>query len=130
MKNISYIYLLILLLAMIAAGWYLFNRWIKAPGTQFTLNPAPTKKDLSGLPQGIYPLEKGSKTKEVALLQMILNKMGETLQVDGIFGDRTLAALNRKTGLQKVNQTFFTNLLQGRRDELIQLARDKYKVIL
>ena len=44
-----------------------------------------------------FPLKEGSKGKQVAALQRFLNDSGESLSVDGVFGNKTKNAVSKKT---------------------------------
>ena len=44
-----------------------------------------------------FPLKVGSKGKQVAALQRFLNDSGESLSVDGVFGNKTKTAVSKNT---------------------------------
>lgn len=69
---------------------------------------------VDNLPLVGFPLKKGSIGMNVSTLQAYLNSKGASLDVDGIFGNLTLAALKQYTGLSEVSQTYFnTNIVTG-----------------
>lgn len=65
-----------------------------------TTTQSGTKKNT------IFPIEYGDRGTSVSMLQQALNDVyGAGLQVDGIFGQKTLAACKKYLGVEKVTYT-------------------------
>lgn len=115
-------FVIILVLAAVGVGGYFIYRRFKGSDDAAGSENDDTGQAVSGssvrdyltVPCG-YPLKKGSKGKQVADIQRALNKVkGKTwkvLTVDGIWGDKTDAALKGYCNAAKgTNYTTSTNL--------------------
>jgi len=62
-----------------------------------------TKTQTGATKNNIFPVEYGDRGSSVSMLQQALNDLyGAGLQVDGIFGKKTLAACKQYLGVEKV----------------------------
>jgi peptidoglycan hydrolase-like protein with peptidoglycan-binding domain len=121
---LKYWYLIVLGLLAIAAGIYFYSRKKEKElsvesSTTPTPTPAPTPtpgQTSSTTAPTVQPIDynlvlsRGSRGREVSLLQSYLNNIGENLQVDGIFGALTETSLKNRTGYSSITLNQFRAL--------------------
>lgn len=115
-KNIL---ILVLVLVLIFIIYLIFSKKSSTSTEDQTKNDSSNifsniTQTVTNTVSGSFPLKKGSFGKNVTTLQNYLNSKGATLVPDGAFGNLTLAALQKYTGLSEVSESYFnTYVLTG-----------------
>lgn len=86
-----------------------------------TSSSSPSANSFGSLPNGSFPIAQGQKSKKVYLLQEALNQFGGSLTIDGDFGPKTLAELNKQYNVNQVS----TQLANQMKTKLIDLNKAK-----
>ena len=89
--------LIVVVLIVVIVGVFIYRKSLKPNET-----PTPPSVKTSGVDM-TKTLKDGSEGEEVSSLQRKLNQKGATLDVDGIFGSKTLKSLQDYYGVNQIN---------------------------
>lgn len=106
----------VIITALVAIIWYFVRRKTDTTTTQNTDNEATAGASgslinlLDSLPEGKFPLKKGTTSKEVFFMQAYFNKeKGEKLTLDGNWGSKTQAAFIKYFTGAELNEMAYLN---------------------
>lgn len=105
-KTTKWIIVAVVIAAIIAAIIILKGKKASAATTGAPITGASTGGSTS-LVSGIFPLKQGVTSDDVKKLQQHLNSKGASLDVDGIFGPKTEAALQLHYNMKEMTQDQF-----------------------